>query len=390
VGAFILKKRKICIVITTRGNYAKMKSVMLHILQNPNLELQLILAGGILLPKFGDMASYIENEGFKIDQRIYFLIEGENLVTMTKSAGVAISEFSTAFENLKPDVVIVIADRFESLSVSMTAAYLNIPVAHVEGGEVSGSIDESIRHAITKLSHLHFPATEDAALRIEKMGERKGTIFTVGNTSFDVIDRIKNNQIDILIELEKEKGVGPVIDLFEPYILILQHPVTTEYNENFHNIGETIKAVDALKIPTIWIWPNMDAGSDGISSGIRKFREEKQPNYIHFFKSLPIEYFAPLLYNSACVVGNSSSGIREASFLGIPSVNIGTRQTGRARCSNVVDVGYQADEIMDAILKQKSRGRINPDFYYGDGNAGEKVVDVLENFEFILQKKITY
>ena len=285
----------------------------------------------------------------------------------------------------------VIADRFECLAMAMAAGYMNIPIAHVEGGEVSGSIDESVRHAITKMSHLHFPATRDAARRIERLGEAPETIHNVGCTSLDVIASLDLDDLGPVMEMQNTVGVGPVLDL-KPrgYLVVIQHPVTTEYDRNLFNINQTIEAVHELDIPTVWIWPNMDAGSDGLSKGIRVYREHNAPRHIHYFKSLPIEKFAPLLANAACMVGNSSSGIRESAFLGVPTVNIGTRQGGRERGANVMDVPYDKGVIKKAILDQMAHGPYAKDALYGDGKAGEKVADVLAGYEFTLQKRITY
>ena len=385
-----MKKRKVCLVITTRGNYAKMKSVIQHIKADPKLELQLIVGGGAILPKYGNISQSFVDNNIKIDRTIHFLLEGENPVTMAKSAGQAVNELSTAFENLAPDMVVVIADRFECLPIAMTASYMNIPVVHVEGGEVSGSIDESVRHSITKLSHLHFPATREAAKRIERMGEAPETIISVGSTSIDVIKSIDLEDIRAVMELQKSMGVGAMVDLTKPYLVVIQHPVTTEYRENLVHVNETIAAIISLKMNTIWIWPNMDAGSDGISKGIRMLREREEIDYIHFFKSLPIEHYAPLMKNSACIVGNSSSGIRESAFLGVPSVNIGSRQAGRERAANVIDVGYDREQIKHSVLQQLDHGPYEPDFLYGNGRAGIQIVEVLSNFEFNIQKRITY
>jgi UDP-hydrolysing UDP-N-acetyl-D-glucosamine 2-epimerase len=385
-----MNRRKICVIITTRGNYAKMKSVIRNINSHATLELQLIVGGGAVLPKYGDIVSSAGGMEKQIDRVIHFLVEGENPMTMAKSAGLAVIDFATAFENLRPDVVIVIADRFECLAIAMAAGYMNIPIAHIEGGESSGSIDESIRHAITKLAHLHFPATEKAAERIERMGEAPDTIFSVGATSLDVIKELDLSNLADLMELQNTAGVGAVVDLTQPYLVVIQHPVTTEYDKNLSNLNQTIRAIASLSMQTIWIWPNMDAGSDGISKGIRVFRETENPDYIHFFKSLPIEYFGPLLKNAACIVGNSSSGIRESAFLGVPSVNIGSRQFGRERGLNVKDAGYDANEIKNAILQQLEHGPYRPDFTYGDGDAGTKIAEILTNFNFNIQKKMTY
>ncbi|MBW1680332.1 MAG: UDP-N-acetylglucosamine 2-epimerase (hydrolyzing) [Deltaproteobacteria bacterium] len=367
-----------------------MKGVMREIEKSEQLELQLILAGGAILDRYGLAGEALVNREFAVNRKIHFMVEGENTIAMAKSAGMAVIEFSTAFENLSPDVVIIIADRFECLAIAMAAGYMNVPLAHIEGGEVSGSIDESVRHAITKLSHVHFPATKEAEQRIIKMGEDPRTVFNVGCTSLDVIADMDLNDISPIMALQQKSGVGPVVDLQKPYLLIIQHPVTTEYDQNLSHMNETLESVRALSMNSILIWPNMDAGSDGISKAIRVFREKYRPDNIHFFKSLPIEYYAPLLKNAACVVGNSSSGIREASFLGVPSVNIGTRQAGRERGKNVIDVTYKKDEIISAVHKQLDHGPYTPDYIYGDGNACRKIVEILGTSEFKIQKKISY
>ncbi|MBW1697314.1 MAG: UDP-N-acetylglucosamine 2-epimerase (hydrolyzing), partial [Deltaproteobacteria bacterium] len=254
--------RRICIILTTRGNYAKMRSVIDHVLADSELELQLVIGGGALLHKYGDIAKSLRDQGIDVHRKVHFLIEGETPITMAKSAGMAVSEFSTIFDNLNPDIVVVIADRFECLPMAMAAAYMNIPIAHVEGGEVSGSIDESIRHAITKLAHIHFPATREAAHRIKMLGENPETIFPVGATSIDVIARLDLDNLEGVNALQTKAGVGPVIDLQKPYLVVIQHPVTTEYADNLHYINETIEAIERLHMKTICIWPNMDAGSD--------------------------------------------------------------------------------------------------------------------------------
>lgn len=386
-----MKKRKICIVLTTRGNYAKMKSVIEKIDASDDLELQLILGGMVVLEKYGRILDTLSSTTFTAIRKINFVIEGGDLVTMTKSSGLAVNEFASVCEDLKPDIVVIIADRFECLSLAMTAAYMNIMVAHVEGGEVSGSIDESIRHAITKLSHIHFPASLDAAQRIEKMGEHKSAIHMVGGTSMDVIREMDLYNLAPIKELQYDSGIGSILDLERgKYLVVIQHPVTSEYDESLVHINETINALKILNMETVWIMPNMDAGSDGISKGIRLFREKSQPKNIHFFKSLAIEYFAPLLKNAACKIGNSSSGIREAAFLGAPSVNVGTRQNGRERGNNVIDVDYNCDQIVDAVRAQILNGPFEPNGLFGDGYASQKIINVLKSCELQSQKTISY
>ena len=386
-----MRKRKVCVVITTRGNYAKMRSVISAIQASPDLELQIILGGMVILEKYGRILNSLDGQQLPVSRKINFVIDGESLATMAKSSGIAVMEFSTAFEDLQPDVVFVIADRFECLPIAMAACYMNIPVAHVEGGEVSGSIDESIRHAITKLAHIHFPASEEAAKRIERMGEDPAAIFSVGGTSMDMIRQLDLDDLDPVRKYQRDYGMGAMIDLVPgQYLVVIQHPVTTEYGNNLLHIRETIHALEELCYPTVWILPNMDAGSDGINKGIRIFRETKQPDHIQFFKSLPFELFAPLLKNAACILGNSSSGIRESAFLGTPSVNIGSRQHGRERGHNVMDVDYDRQQIIDAVKQQISHGRYKQDHLYGDGYAADKIVQILRSHQFQIQKTITY
>jgi len=377
--------------MTTRGNYGKLKSIMRGVQAHPELELQVVVGGSLMLEKYGRILESAAVDKFHIDHEINFVIEGENPATMAKSAGLAVTEFANAFINLKPDVVIVTADRYECLSIAMAAAYMNIPVVHLEGGEVSGSIDEMIRHAVTKMANLHLPCMPGAAKRIERMGENPENIKVVGSTSFDVLADLDLENLEPIRTHQIKSGVGEITPINPgEYLIVIQHPVTTEYNDNLAHIQETSKAIDELKMPTFWIWPNLDAGSDGISKGIRTYRELSQPKHVHFFKSLPLELFGPLLANTACIVGNSSSGIREAAFLGSPTVNIGTRQQGRERGRNVIDVDYNADAIMTAVRKQVGNGRYDSDPIYGDGKAAEKIVPLLADFNFNIQKTITY
>lgn len=386
-----MKKLTVCLILTSRGNYAKMKSVIQAMQAAPDIELQIILGGMVVLEKYGRILQSLEEEEFLVARTINFVVEGENLATMAKSSGLAVMEFANAFEDLKPDIVMVIADRFECLPIAMAAAYMNILVAHIEGGEISGSIDESIRHAITKLSHIHFPASQEAATRIERMGENPESIFHVGGTSMDIIRQLDLDDLEPTRKYQREYGMGPLLDLDpQQYLVLIQHPVTTEYDDNFDHINETVEALKQLALPTVWIMPNMDAGSDGINRAVRILREGDAPDFIHFFKSLPIEYYGPLLKNAACIMGNSSSGIREAAFLGTPTVNIGTRQAGRERSQNVTDVDYASAQIVDAVKTQIDHGPYEPDFLYGDGHSAEKIVKVLQNGGFSLIKQNTF
>jgi UDP-hydrolysing UDP-N-acetyl-D-glucosamine 2-epimerase len=382
--------RRVCFPVTTRGNYGKFKPVMRAVKAHPELELQLVVAGGALLHKYGNFVEDGYLGEFEVDKKIYFLLEGENPITMAKSTGIALTEFTSAFENLDPDVVMTIADRFEELAIGTAAAFQNIPLAHIEGGEVSGSVDESIRHAITKMSHLHFPSTERAAERVRKLGEPPENIFNVGTPSLDVISNIDLDDIETIEADLRDKGVGADIHLRDDYLLVIQHPITTEYNHNRRYIDETIEAIDDLKRPTVWLWPNMDAGSDAVSKGIRVYREQNDQDFIRFFTSLPLEQYAVVLNNASCIIGNSSSGIRESAYLGVPSVNIGNRQNGRQRADNVADVPHDSDAIKKTIRNQMEHGPYQSSAIYGNGNSGKKIADTLAEFDFKIQKQIAY
>jgi UDP-hydrolysing UDP-N-acetyl-D-glucosamine 2-epimerase len=383
-------KRKVCVVITARPSYSRIKTALQAIKEHPQLELQLVLAASALLDRYGNTARFIQEDGFEIAARVYMVLEGENLTTMAKTTGLGLMELATVFDNLKPDVVVTIADRYETLATAVAASYMNIPVAHIQGGEVTGSIDEKVRHAVTKLSNLHFVSTKQAAERVMRMGEDRSTVFVTGCPSVDIA-------ADVLIDptlnfdpFAKYGGVGNVVDLSKKYLVVLQHPVTTEYELARGQIIETLHAVRDLGLPTLWFWPNVDAGSDGTSKGIRAFRELENPTTIHFFKSMLPEDFLKTLYNSGCVVGNSSVGIRECSFLGIPAVNIGDRQMGRERGRNVIDVDYHRDQISGAIRRHLSNGEIPADTIYGDGRAGSRIADLLSRVPLQVEKRLSY
>lgn len=385
-------KKKICIILTTRGNYGKTKNILKLLNQDDNIELQVVLGGMVVSEKYGRMEHLLEKMNIKLIKKVNFVVEGESLTSMVKTSGLAVLEFGTVFQELNPDLVLIVADRFECLPMAMAAAYLNIRIAHLEGGEVSGSIDESVRHAITKMAHLHFPATKEAGERIIKMGEDPSKVHIVGGTSLDVLNEVSLSDLTDFNEYQKSFGMGPILEAKKKeYVIVIQHPVTTEYEDNLKHMKATLSAISNLDMNTFWILPNMDAGSHALNKAIRQYRESNSKKLnIHYFKSLPIEIYGPLLANSACLIGNSSSGIRESAFLGIPSVNIGTRQQGRVRANNVLDVNYDEKEILVAIKKQISNKNIKRDFTFGDGNACEKIYNILINFESDIQKQITY
>ena len=382
--------KKICVVITARPSYARIKTVLEAVQQHPDLELQLVVGASALLERYGPAINVIRADGFEPDAVVHMVVEGENLVTTAKSTGLGVVELATIFDNLKPDVVVSIADRYETLATAIAASYLNIPVAHVQGGEVTGSIDEKVRHAVTKLANVHFVANQKAAERVVRMGEDPNMVFVTGCPSIDLAARMLAKKQEGFNPFDHYGGVGHQFDLSNGYLIVMQHPVTTEYEEALYQINETLVAIERLAFPTFWFWPNVDAGSDGVSKGIRHFRETHDVPFIYFFKNLSPEDFLCLLMEANCIVGNSSVGIREASFLGIPAVNIGNRQAGRDRGPNVIDTGYSNEEVFKAIQQHLDNGRYSSVNLYGDGKAGSRIAELLATVPLNFEKRLTY
>lgn len=384
-------KRKVCVVITARPSYARIKTAMEAIRDHEGLELQLVVAASALLDRYGNAVSVIESEGFKIDRTVYMIVEGENLVTSAKSTGFGLAELATVFNDLKPDMVVTIADRYETIATSIAAAYMNIPLVHVQGGEVTGSIDEKTRHANTKLADIHLVSCDNARVRVEKMGEQPESIFITGCPSIDLARMaLEREPSDIASVAARYTGVGTPVDVTKPYVVVMQHPVTTEYNESRQHTSETVEAVNEAGYPTLWFWPNVDAGSDGTSKAIRAARENRKLQQTHFYKNMNPLDFLSILINSRGIIGNSSVAIRECSYLGVPAVNIGSRQQRRDRGRNVVDVGYDRAEISAAIKNMWSLKERPRDMVYGDGFAGKRIADVLATAELSIQKMLTY
>lgn len=388
-----MNKRKVLVFLGSRANYSSLKSVMKYINDSEKIELFLVVGASAILDKYGEVINLVEKDGFQVNEKLYMIIEGETPETMAKSTGLGLIELSGILMKYRPDFTLLVGDRFEMLSAAIASAYNNIPIVHTMGGEVSGSIDESIRHAITKLAHVHFPANELARERILQMGENEDFVFNFGCPRIDTVKEILNNpfQIEEMNKFIKLVGVGDVFNIDNKFLLLSQHPVTTEYGEGKNQISETLKAVREISIerdaPVLVLWPNSDAGSDDVASGIRMFREKYNDRNFHFFKNIPLESYVWLMEKTLCLVGNSSSGIREGAFIGTPVVNIGTRQNDRARGKNVIDTDYKYKEIKNAIETQIKHGKYISENIYGDGNAGKQIVDVLEDINVKIQKK---
>lgn len=387
-----MTKRKICVFIGSRANYSSLKPLMQRINDDESLELLLFLGASALLDKYGEVVKLIEQDGFRVDEYIYMLIEGVNPTTMAKSTGLGLVELPNLLYKHKPDLTLIIGDRHEMLSMAIASAFMNIPIAHTMGGEVSGTIDESIRHAITKLSHIHFPANEEARQRILQMGEHPNFVFNVGCPRMDAVKEILDrDNSEVVNGFINREGVGDNFDLQNhDFMIISQHPVTTEFDQGEKQISATLNAAHRVSqerdMPVLVLWPNADAGSDDVSRGIRKFREQVKPKNFHFFKHIPLEIYLHLMKRAAVLVGNSSSGIREGGFIGTPVVNVGSRQMGRSHGQNVMHASYDEEEIYQAIMRQLLHGHYEPEFIYGDGTASGRIIDILKNISVSPQK----
>lgn len=383
-----MKKRKVVVVTGTRADYGIYYSVLKAIEKHPDLELSLVVTGMHLSPEFGNTVREIEKDGFKIDATVDMLLSADTGSAIAKSVGIGLMGMAQAFEALNPDIMVVLGDRGEMLAAAIAAEYMNIPIAHIHGGDLTGTVDEIVRHAITKLSHIHFTATPKSAERVLKLGEEKIRVYVVGSPSIDYIKNLKLIKRSVMEQMFN-------LDTSKPILLMTQHPVSTEIEHTEKQIRETMEALVELKEQTIVTYPNSDWGGRIIIRVIQQYQD--QP-FLKIYKNLSQDDYLNLLKLVDVMVGNSSSGIIEAPSFGLPVVNIGTRQDGRERAENVIDVGYNKDEIVSAVrkalfdedFKKRAKQCINP---YGDGNTGPRIADILSKIRLspeLLRKKITF
>ncbi|MBN2186835.1 MAG: UDP-N-acetylglucosamine 2-epimerase (hydrolyzing) [Dehalococcoidia bacterium] len=380
--------RKIAVVTGTRAEYGILLPVLKAIEIQPELMLSLVVTGMHLSHEFGYTVREIEHDGFTVDARVDMLLSSDMPGAMAKSVGMGVIGMAQTWEQLKPEIILVLGDRVEPLAATIAAAYINIPVAHVHGGDVCGSIDSPARHAITKFAHIHFPATKKSAERIAKMGEEEWRVHIVGSPALDAI------LSEPLIPAE-DLARRLQLDLSQPLILLVQHSVTTQADDAPQQIKETLQAVVELGHPTILIYPNSDAGGRRM---IQVISEHGKYPFIKTFKSLPHKEYLSLMKAASLMMGNSSSGIVEAPSFGLPVINIGIRQLGRERGENVINVGHDKQEIIEAVEKaltdkdflKEVKKCDNP---YGDGKTAPRIAEILSKTEItpeLIQKKPTY
>ena len=355
--------------------------------------MQVVVGASALQTKFGAVVDRVLKDKIKIDFKIENQFSTSELSSMVKTTGLGMIELSEIFNKLSPDVVFTVGDRYETMATAIAASYMNILVAHTMGGEVTGTLDESVRHAITKLSHLHFVSNKDSMKRVIKLGEEPSRIYNVGCPRNDLIKNIlKKNNFNEEFKFFSQKGVGDInsISQNDDYFVTLYHPVTTELDKNEQTITNIVNAVSKFNIKNILIWPNSDAGAEQISKKLRTLRELNAIHNYKILKNLPIEYYIPLIKHSKCLIGNSSSAIRDGSFIGVPAVNVGTRQNNRLFCSNVVQSGTDEKSIFKSIKLQLQK-KYKPSNLYGSGDASKKIIKILKKIEkFSCQKLITY
>jgi len=351
----------------------------MEIIKNdPNLDYDLVVTGLHLKEEHGMTINEIKSDGFKIFSTFEMFLENEDSGgAMVRAYAKAIKMVTYELEKSNPDIILSGFDIAANAAVTVAGAHMNIPVAHIQGGEVTGTIDESIRHSMSKFAHYHFAANDDACERLIKMGEMPERVFNVGCPS-----------IDAILAVEKDKKILEKFNLQKPYFLLIQHPVTSEISESESQIKETLSAVVDSQINTLIILPNNDAGYSKIMQQIKSSK-------ISSVDTLSIKDYVNLLRNSSGLIGNSSSGIHETASFNVPTINIGTRQQGRLRPKNVIDVPHDKNEIIKAInqcleIKEKNITFNNP---YGDGNSSQRIVDYLKSIDIsneVIQKMITY
>ncbi len=371
-----MARRKVCVVTGARSEYYLLRPVMSAIKASKALSLQTMVTGSHLLPELGRTADEVESDGFRIDHRVDMVLSGDSLKTMAKSMGVGIIGFTDAFDSLRPDVVLLLGDRYEILSAVVAAAYSGHVIAHIHGGDSPrGGFDEYTRHAITKMSHIHFAATRLSGRRIRQLGEDPERIYVVGSPAIDAILRDAPTPRR---RLERDYDLGRD----SPFLLVVQHPVSTSPDTAAAELETTLDALEGIGMPMVGVFPNVDPGGERmrkrLAARARALDMRLRPN-------VPHGDYLGLMRACAAMVGNSSSGIIEAPTLGVPVVNIGDRQAGRERAGKVIDVPGDAKAIARGVRRalapayRRTLGKAaNP---YGDGHASERIVEVLERVD---------
>lgn len=376
-----------CVVLGDRANYGRLKPVMTALAAREELEMQVVCAGTMVLERFGLPIQHVIQDGFHVDAEIYLELEGSAPATMARSLGLGVMEFSSVFQRLKPDLVLLIGDRYEVLAAALAAAYMNRCIVHIQGGEVSGSIDESARHAISKFAHYHVPSTARSAEFLIRLGERPETVLTVGCPSSDLARHLEPG---LPAEVLNSQGSGSVIDPEHPYVLAIFHPVSSEYGGERQQMEALLEALHEVHEQTVVLWPNIDAGADQVSKAIRVFQNQNRATRTRTLINLVPESYLKLLRQAACAVGNSSSFVREAGYFGTPVVLVGSRQDGREAGEHVTRTPPERGPLVAAVRAQLAHGRYPPLQLYGDGRVSERIAQAVSTLVPYTQKRLSY
>ncbi|MDC0860822.1 UDP-N-acetylglucosamine 2-epimerase [Planktomarina temperata] len=386
--------KRVGIFVGSRANLSSIFSFLVEA-QNSNEIVPIITLGcSAVSEKFGSIYPTLDKYGIKVHSKVPFLLADETPLNMAQTCGLGIINLSQTFASQALDCLVIIGDRFEVMSAAIAASYQNIPLLHTMGGEVTGTIDENIRHALTKLSNYHFASNEDSRQRIIKMGEPTENTFNVGCPRIDTIKKVlaESNSFEFLLGSELlNTGVGAEIDLSKPFLMMSFHPVTTEYEDNSVYVSEILKAMTSHDLQIIGLWPNADAGANNVAKAIRKMREKNPHVRYRFYKNLQLETYIHCMNLTKCLVGNSSSGLRDGAFIGTPVVNIGSRQNSRLSAGNVINCKPEHNAISNSIQIQLQHGKYDSDHLYGDGFAGKKMCEIIGRLGLkTIQKRITY
>ena len=365
---------RVAVVLTARPSWAKLEPVCRALQQRPGVELQIIACASALLERYGRVVDVVKAQGYDVAAECWSTYEGATLLTSAKETGALLTELCGVLCRLRPDAVCVVADRHEVLAAAQAASYLHLPLVHLQGGERTGSIDDKVRDAITQLADWHCVSTRRAQMRVYALTGAIERVIWTGCPSIDLARDALESQPVTFDELG---GSGPRLDLAFPFLVVLQHPVTSEADQAGAQMQTTLEAVGAVNLPRIVFWPGEDAGQEAMAKAIRVWKDKRPDLAIHTVRSLPPARFLKLLTHASVLVGNSSAGIREASYLGVPVVNIGSRQWGRERGPNVCDVGHEAEAVWVAACDQIAHGPYPQSTLYGRGNAGEQIAEVI-------------
>ena len=384
-------KRKVLAVTGIRSEYDMMSSVFSAIDEHPSLDLLLVVTGAHLSDAYGYTIDEIKADGFEIIDEIESLLNGDQDSSRIKSLAIQLQGLVQTVARVRPDILLVLGDREEAINTALVGAYMNIPVAHISGGDrVIGNVDDQIRHAVTKLSHLHFVTNAESEKRILRLGEEKFRVFNVGNPG---LDRMLN--VPKLTLPQLSTSLGFEISEHTPFLLIIQHVISTEIDYAYDQMKVTLEAIKELRLPTVLSYPNSDAGGQRMIKAILEY--EYLPNF-HVARNIPRLEFVNLMRNASCLLGNSSAGILEAPLLKLPVVNIGNRQKGRLHAENVKFVPHDKQQIVKAVIhaihdKEYRKQVENCSNPYGDGKSSVKIAEILANISInnkLLIKEITY